>query len=87
MAIQETSGRAIRCSQCQYEGPAKTDNKMMFMIFLGLFLIGVVFTPALVASLAFLAWVLTRPGKFTCPSCKSTDVVKLEDLAEQSKSG
>lgn len=87
MANQETSGRAIRCNQCQYEGPAKTNSKMIFMVFFGLFLAGVVYTPLIVGALGYLAWALTRPGKFTCPSCKSLEVVKLEDIGEHSKSG
>jgi|GEM_PF-4867888 len=87
MPNPSTSGRTIRCSQCNYEGPLKTNNKIAFMGFMGLFFAGWVWTPMLVAALVYLGWMLTRPNKITCPSCKSNEVVRLEDIGEQTKSG
>ena len=87
MPNPKPSGTMIRCSQCQYEGPAKTNNKLMFMGFMVLFFSGWVYTPLLVVALVYFGWLLARPSKFACPSCKSKDVVKLEDIGEPTKSG
>lgn len=78
----------IQCKDCGYQGPAKTNNSTMFLIFVGLVFLSAFFLPLIIVSLAYLVWILSRPNTKSCPQCKSlrveeitTDMIKAAEEA------
>lgn len=64
--------REIHCTQCKYEGKAKTIHKGSVVLQLFLFLCGIV--PGVIYTI----WRMTA-GKYSgCPDCKGANVVDLE---------
>ncbi len=64
----------IHCNSCEYEGVGKSDSSVMFMALMALFATSVIFLPMIIVALIYLGWMLTKPVKYKCPKCKSSDI-------------
>jgi len=67
----------IHCNSCEYEGVRKSDSAAMFMILMGMFVLCLIFIPMIIVALCYMGWMLTKPAKFKCPKCKSSDISPL----------
>jgi len=76
---QSVGNNGIRCNNCNYEGPAKTNSSTQFIIFFILLCSSVFLLPLIIVALVYMGFIVARPAKKTCPDCKSTDVRALSD--------
>ncbi len=72
----------IHCNNCGYEGPPKTNSGTAFIIFFVMLCSSIIFLPMIVVALVYMAWVIMKPPRKSCPQCKSNDVVPLEIVPE-----
>lgn len=86
MAHQQISD-LFRCDDCGYHGPSRVTGAMAFMFMIGLLIGSAWFLPLIIVALGFMAWIITKPAKRYCPSCKSSSLTRIttEELAEWKK--
>ena len=76
---QPIRNNGIHCNNCNYEGPAKTNSTLTFVIFFILLCTSVFYLPLIIVALIFMGIAVAKPAKKTCPECKSADVKDLTD--------
>ena len=64
----------IKCADCGYQGAFKSNNSLLFLIFVGIVFLSAYFLPLIIVALAYLVWILSKPNQKTCPECKSLNV-------------
>lgn len=83
---QTTVSKELKCTDCGFQGPVKTNNSLTFLIFVALICLSAYFLPLIVVALAYLVWILSRPASTPCPKCKSrnTEFVAVEIAPQES---
>jgi hypothetical protein len=75
----------IKCLDCGFEAPYKSNNAMLFLIFIAMIFLSAYFLPLIIVALAYLVWIMSKPSQKVCPKCKSENVTDIAIEMDQSQ--